>query len=254
MSIKPDFSRRNFLKATGIVAGAAAFGGSVIAATAVGAQAADAPTTDAKADAKPEMAHAAVKENIAFRGRMFFTNDLQFSTLSAAAERIFPKDETGPGAIELFVPFFIDNQLAGAFGYNAREYISGPFSSGAPTQGYQTPLLRRDIFIQGLAALNTQSNATFKKDFPTLGDAEKDQILKMCEAGKIPTEGFTSAEFFALLKTAVLAGAYADPIYSGNNTMNGWKMKDYPGAQMSYIAIIESREFERIAPLSLANM
>lgn len=185
---------------------------------------------------------------------MFFTNDLQFSTLSAAAERIFPKDETGPGAIELAVPFFIDNQLAGAFGYNAREYISGPFSGGAPTQGYQTPLLRRDIFIQGLAALNTQSNATFKKDFPSLGDAEKDQILKMCEAGKIPTEGFTSAEFFALLKNAVLAGAYADPIYNGNKTMNGWKMKDYPGAQMSYIEIMESRKFERIAPLSLANM
>jgi gluconate 2-dehydrogenase gamma chain len=99
-----------------------------------------------------------------------------------------------------------------------------------------------------------QSNLTFKKDFPDLTTAQMDQILKMCEAGSIATEGFTSAEFFALLKFMTLAGAYADPIYSGNNQMNGWKMKDYPGAQMSYIDTIESKAFQKIEPMSLADM
>jgi gluconate 2-dehydrogenase gamma chain len=185
---------------------------------------------------------------------MFFTNELDFSTLSAASERIFPKDETGPGAVELSVPFFIDNQLAGAFGYNAREYMTGPFFTGAPTQGYQTSLLKKDIFLQGIAALNRQSDTMFKKNFPFLSDFEKDQILKLCETGSIPTEGFTSSYFFALLKSTVFAGVYADPIYSGNADMNGWRMKRYPGAQMTYRDIIESGKFENIAPVSLADM
>lgn len=245
MSDSSNFSRRHFLKATGALAGAAALGGGALTAAAESAQ---------EPKAVAETAHAAKSETAVFRGRMFFTNDLEFSTLSEAAERIFPKDETGPGAIELQAPYFIDNQLAGAYGYNAREYTDGPFAPGAPTQGYQTPLLRRDVFLQGLAALNAQSNAMFKKHFPDLTAEQKDQILKKCEAGELPTEGFTSSYFFALLKSAVLAGVYADPIYGGNNAMNGWKMKKYPGARMAYIDVIESDKFETIAPVSLAGM
>ncbi len=242
MSDASNYSRRNFLKATGIVAGVA-FGSSVFAATA------GAP------DAKPHAdAHAAGSGDAAVRGRMFFTNDLEFSTLSQAAERIFPKDDIGPGAIELQVPYFIDNQLAGAYGYNAREYMDGPFAQGAPTQGTQTPLLRRDIFLLGLAALNAESQRGFSKNFPEIADDQKDQILKKCETGEIPAEGLSSALFFSVLRSAVLAGAYADPIYGGNSGMNGWKMKKYPGAQMAYVDIIDSDKFEVRDPISLANM
>lgn len=244
MSDTSNLSRRRFLKATGVMAGAAALGGTVLSAVA-------AEAADPQAHAAPAAPGAA---NTAFRGRMFFTNDLEFSTLSQAAERIFPKDETGPGAIELFVPYFIDNQLAAGWGYNAREYTGGPHDKGAPTQGYQTPLNRQDLFTQGLAALNEQSNKTFKKNFPDLADADKDAVLKMCAAGDIPTEGFTSSEFFALLRSAVLAGAYADPMYNGNGEMQGWKMKDYPGAQMEYMSVIDSDKFEKIDPVSLASM
>lgn len=247
MSRESDVSRRKFLQVTGAAAGAAALGGSLLSMAASGAQAADAPHN---------MAHSApaAEGSTAVRGRMFFTNELDFATLSQAAERIFPKDENGPGAIDLFVPHFIDNQLAGAFGYNAREYNSGPFAPGAPTQGSQTALLRRDLFLQGLAALNTQANASFQKNFPDLDDTQKDQILKLCEAGSIPTQGFTSAFFFGLLKATVLAGVYADPIYNGNSAMLGWKMKDYPGAQMVYLGIVDSAAFVRLPPVSLAGM
>lgn len=238
MANKLKLSRRNFLKVTGIAASAAALGP-------VGMPAAYAAT---HAD------HTGSDEVNLQRARMFFANDLEFSTLSSAAERIFPKDNSGPGAIDLAAPYFIDNQLAGAWGYNAREYMSGPFASGAPTQGPQTPLIHRDLFRQGLLALNNAAQDRYKKDFPQLTGPEQDQILKLCEGGKLPTQGFTSSYFFSELKAAVLAGVYADPMYNGNKNMDGWRLKDYPGAQMSYSFVIESDTFEKVEPISMASM
>lgn len=239
-----NLSRRSFLKTSTIVAGTATLGGMFHSPQYAHAQ--NTASTRQSSDGMPV--------DGAVRGRMFFTNALQFSTISQAAERIFPKDDTGPGAIELAVPFFIDNQLAGAYGMNAAEYMSGPFKPGAPEQGYQTSLLRKDIFLQGINALNSQSQAMFKKDFPDLTDAQKDQILQLCQDGKINTEGFTSSYFFSLLRDMVIAGAYADPIYSGNNNMDGWRMKDYPGAQMDYMGVIDSPAYQSITPMSLADM
>jgi gluconate 2-dehydrogenase gamma chain len=241
MSKETGISRRKFLKATGLAASVAAIG-SVIA---------PAITSEAYAS---EQAHSTMKSTKLIRGKKFFTNSLDFETLSEAAERIFPKDELGPGAKELGVPYFIDNQLASAYGINAREYTYGPYAAGAPAQGPQTALLNKDLFLQGIAALNRQSKATFKKNFPDLTDSQKDEILTMCQAGNIPTVGFTSSYFFSMLKTAVLAGVYVDPIYNGNLNMDGWKMKEYPGAQMTYADIIQSEEFQKIEPVSLADM
>lgn len=240
MAKKTIFSRRSFLKVTGIAAGAAAFGKVAL------------PNAEAAA---ATAAHGSHSDDINLhRGRMFFTNSLEFSTLSSAAERIFPKDENGPGANDLAVPFFIDNQLAGAWGYNAREYMTGPFAPGAPTQGPQTALIRRDLFRQGLMAINDAAQKSAQKDFSQLSAAEQDQILKQCEAGQLPTEGFSSSYFFSELRGAVLGGVYADPIYNGNDKMDGWRLKNYPGAQMSYRFLIEDDEFQKLDPISLASM
>lgn len=239
MPDEKDLSRRRFLQYTGLVTGAAAaLGFSTVSLAAEGTHA----------------GHAAAQGNPLNRGWMFFASELEFSTLADAAERIFPKDETGPGAKELAVPYFIDNQLAGAYGYNAREYNDGPYFPGAPTQGTQTALLRRDLFRQGLEALNAAARERFGKDFPKLDGAQQDAVLTDCEAGKLPTQGFSSAQFFSLLKSAVLAGAYADPLYNGNNDMNGWRMKEYPGAQMAYEYLMNSDTFQKIDPVSLSSM
>ena len=109
MPDEKDISRRRFLQYTGLVTGAAAALGLSTVSMA------------AEQGGSAHSGHAAATANPLNRARMFFTNELDFSTLSEAAERIFPKDEFGPGAKELAVPYFIDNQLAGAYGYNARE-------------------------------------------------------------------------------------------------------------------------------------
>ena len=63
----------------------------------------------------------------------------------------------------------------------------------------------------------------------------------------------SSAEFFSLLRTLTLQGCFADPLYGGNKNMAGWKMKEFPGAQMSYTAYLDEEEFVAIEPVSLGG-
>lgn len=52
-----------------------------------------------------------------------------------------------------------------------------------------------------------------------------------------------------------IAGVYAEPIYGGNTNMQAWRMKKFPGAQMTYAAqILDGDKFEVIEPISLADM
>ena len=171
MPDEKDISRRRFLQYTGLVTGAAAALGLSTVSMA------------AEQGGNAHSGHAAATANPLNRARMFFTNELDFSTLSEAAERIFPKDEFGPGAKELAVPYFIDNQLAGAYGYNAREYIAGPHFRGAPTQGYQTPLVRRDLFKQGILALNSAALRPAARLASTKGAGSKQS---RCSSNSLP--------------------------------------------------------------------
>ncbi len=55
----------------------------------------------------------------------------------AACERIFPNDESGPGATEAGVVVYIDRQLAGPYGRDKYRYTKGPFVESLPEHGYQ---------------------------------------------------------------------------------------------------------------------
>lgn len=233
--------RRNFFK-LGIL------GGAVVASTTMGGGIA------LKAAELTHSHGTSTGKSNKIRGRMFFQTQTDFDTLSAACERIYPKDDQGEGAIGLGAPYFIDNQLASAYGFNDREYMQGPFIEGIPEQGYQTPMKRNDIFLEGVKALEFTAQKRYKKSFASLKGTEQDKILKDFEKGKIKTIGFKSSYFFTLLREMTIAGVLADPIYGGNDNKNGWRMMQYPGAQMSYIDKIASDEFFNIEPMSLADM
>ncbi|AKJ53137.1 gluconate 2-dehydrogenase subunit 3 family protein [Campylobacter lari] len=233
--------RRNFFKLSllggGVVAASTMSGGAILHAA--------------------ELTHAHKKaqgSSNKIRGKMFFQVQTDFDNLSAACERIYPKDEQGDGAIGLGVPYFIDNQLASAYGYNDREYLQGPFIEGIAEQGYQTPMKRNEIFLEGVKALEIISQKRYKKTFSSLKGVDQDKILVDLEKNKIDFIGFKSSEFFTLLRDMTIAGVLSDPIYGGNDNKNGWKMMQYPGAQMSYIDKITSDEFFDIEPMSLADM
>lgn len=234
-------TRREFLRKSGYVAGGAVGGG--ILGGLITSQVTQRPDTG-----QPDQDEQ--KGEDFNQALMFFSKHEDFLILSDAAERIFPKDDTGPGAKELGVPYFIDHQLAGAWGHNAKEYMRGPFYDGLPTQGYQSHLRRHEIFMQGIHKIQAHSKKTFDKPFTELSGEEQDKVLKAFEEGKVELQGISSKEFFDLLRSSVIEGAYADPLYGGNHNMDGWRMKQFPGNQMSYTERIESK-FEEIEPRSL---
>ncbi|MGB3259657.1 gluconate 2-dehydrogenase subunit 3 family protein [Paenisporosarcina sp.] len=242
-----NFSRRDFLKTSGVATGAL-IGGSLLGGL-IGYNANNSKTSPKDTKSGEHKQEAALN-----KGRMFFTNDREFQVLANATERIFPKDDLGPGAIDLGVPYFIDNQLAGQYGSNSKEYMQGPFASGAPTQGYQSNLTRAEIFKQGVAKLETEAQTRFKNGFSKIEAEQMDEILTAFQKDEVPMKGVSSAFFFRLLRAATLEGAYADPIYNGNNNMDGWRMKGFPGHQAAYINVIESDEFQKIEPKSIGSM
>jgi len=243
-----DGSRRDFLKVSGAAVGGLVVGG-VIGGAIMGNRnkpgapgAPGAPGTPAP-DEQP---------SINYNQALMFFNQEQFQLTEAAAERIYPKDELGPGAKELGVAFFIDHQLASTWGYNAKEYMAGPFYKGEATQGNYPSIKRHELFTLGLRAMQDISQKKYQKSFLELSETEQDDILKLFEKGnEIAINGATSANFFNLLRTFTIEGVYADPLYGGNKDMMGWKMRNFPGNQMSYLNIIEQDQFAKIEPRSL---
>jgi len=241
----PDDSRRRFLKYSGTAIGGAIVGGVIGGAIARNMR--TAPET-------PGPTPGAEQPNTAanYTEALMFFNQAQFRLTEAAAERIYPKDEHGPGAQELGAAFYIDHQLAGAWGHNAREYRQGPFAKGEATQGDYQSIKRNELFLFGLGALDETSVQQHQKPFIDLSDEQKDGVIATFEKGDVViVPGITSKTFFNLLRNLTIEGVYSDPLYGGNKDMAGWKMRNYPGNQMTYLDIMEKDELVVIPPKSL---
>ncbi|QUW22962.1 gluconate 2-dehydrogenase subunit 3 family protein [Sporosarcina sp. Marseille-Q4063] len=268
---KPDsnsqgMSRRNFLKNTGLVAGGlvggSLFGGLI--------------TNQTQKDNKNTTSDTG--GNKSFEARIFFSRNEDFDTLSAATERLFPETDVGPGAIALGVPYFIDRQLAGEWGTNAHDYMTGPFPQiaevekyveedtnqneggpesevrvPAPTPRYQTRMTRAALFMEGVHALQKTAEEKFDERFKDLEPDQQDEILGMFDNNEAEVKGVSSNTFFNLLLGTTIEGAYADPAYGGNRNMEGWKMKEFPGPRMSWLQDIEKEDFIVMKPESLRN-
>lgn len=249
---KQGVSRRDFMKTTGIATGTL-IGGGIIGGL-VGYNVNKDSGTNQTTGEQQGHGNGQGQDHPVNVGLKFFSTMTAFNVLSQATERIFPEDDLGPGAIGLGVPYFIDNQLAGAYGMNAKEYMQGPFADGASTQGYQSRLTRAEIFAQGVAKLDEEARTRFQKGFAELEPEQMDEILTAFQKGEVEMMAVTSDFFFKLLRQATLEGAYADPIYNGNQNMDGWRMKGFPGHQYSYIGQIENEEFQKIDPQSISSM
>ena len=193
----------------------------------------------------------------------------QAAIIQAAAARIIPTDENGPGATEAGVVYFIDRQIAKeGMGYRGNRYVMGPFLAGEPTQGDQSALPIRDQFRVGIFGLEAYAQQTFQQGFVQCTPEQQDQLLTDLSDGKPEgfggswfqtnplaqgtqltpnlsldtTSGATSGAtaFFTLLRNFTMAGFFADPVQGGNRDMVGWKMIGFPGAHLSYADVIEN--------------
>ncbi|MFD1361321.1 gluconate 2-dehydrogenase subunit 3 family protein [Lentibacillus salinarum] len=231
-----DPSRRRFVKNTGMVVGGLA-GGSLLGGLLTNQFQSE--TATAPGEEKEVVDYSET--------RMFFKRKKDFDILSIATERIFPEDKNGPGAIKLGVPYYIDKQLAGDWGKNTEMYMKTPF------QDNEIPLKREQVFLKGVRKMNAESQKQFDDDFDELEKDKQIEVMQLFEDDKVEMELISSADFFEMLKTAVMEGCYSDPIYGGNKNMEGWKMKEYPGVQMSHRDILEEEEFVVIEPKSLKD-
>ena len=133
--------------------------------------------------------------------------------MEAVFERMFPDDEHGPGAPEIGVVTYIDRALAGAY----REQLP--------------------VYRNGLALLDSTSQAKFGVRFASASAAEQDGLLTDLERGEI--SGWVlpdQASFFALLRSHLQEGLFSDPAYGGNRDKLGWRFLGHPGVWLENTA------------------
>ena len=230
-------SRRSFLKNSGFAVGGLVIGGSL------GSLLTKKGDTPGSSVSTTNGGQADFTEAL-----QFFRRKSEFDAIAAAMEVIYPEDSNGPGAIALNAPYYLDKQLEGQWGTNSHEYRKAPFQPG------DTPLNNRAIFIEGARKLNELAKSEYDaSSFAGLEEEQKIAILQKLEAGEVEMNLVTSAEFFVLLRSATLQGCFCDPLYGGNKNMAGWDMKEFPGAQMSYLAYTQEEEFIKIKPISLGG-
>ena len=183
--------------------------------------------------------------------------------VQAAAARLIPTDDLGPGATEAGVVYFIDRQLQAERnfrGYRGQQYMMGPFLPGENTQGDQSALPMADRFRLGIRGVEAYAQQVYGRGFVALAPEEQDRILSDMEngvpetfdgvsiasypvtpapTGQEATEqaaraGVGATAFFDLLLAYTFAGFFADPVQGGNRDMVGWKLIGFPGAHTGY--------------------
>ena len=232
-------SRRTFIKNSGLTVGGVVLGGALGSVLF--------KDENSTTETKDHNVSVAANPNVAL---MFFTPS-EYQLTQAAVERIYPADDNGPGAKDLNAAIYIDHQLAGHYGMNTKDYRLGNFYTPEATQGGQTKMLNKDLFLFGLNELNNYSEQNFQTTFNKLEAADQDAVLADFSEGKTKFSGVSSSEFFNLLRKLTLEGVYADPMYGGNKDMQGWAMRKYPGSRMSYVQEIQSKTFVKLEPQGL---
>jgi gluconate 2-dehydrogenase gamma chain len=176
-------------------------------------------------DRKPLRASDSKSARVPLR---FFTQQ-EALAVAALTARIFPSDDSGPGAREAGVVVYIDRQLAGPYGRDRFRYTQEPFEDGALELGYQGRATPQQIYREGLKPLLGIDGRS---------EAEQDAALHAIE----------TTRFFELLRAHTIEGMFCDPLHGGNVDMIGWQLIGFPGPRMSYLHDIDQHYGEAFRP------
>jgi gluconate 2-dehydrogenase gamma chain len=128
----------------------------------------------------------------------------QLRTLEAFIDRLIPRDENGPGAVDAGAQNYIDRQLAG--------YL----------------IAEKDTFIAGLQAVDAYARRTQGAPLAELSAEKRDEVLTAIDTNC--AEGLPEGRaFFNRARRLTLEGMFGDPYYGGNNNFAGWDLIRYPG-------------------------
>lgn len=132
----------------------------------------------------------------------------QKQTLEAFVDRLAPKDELGPGAVECGAANYIDRQLAG--------YLAG----------------EKEALVAGLAAVDAYARGAHGAGLAELAPEQRDAVLTAVENGT--AAGVANARaFFNRVRRLTLEGMFGDPYYGGNRNFAGWDLIRYPGPRLA---------------------
>jgi gluconate 2-dehydrogenase gamma chain len=123
--------------------------------------------------------------------------DGEWLTLTAACERMIPKDDDA-GAVEAGVPEYIDRML----------------------QTEQLEQMKKN-FVPGLAALDRRAQRMFQKPFHEATPAQQDELIAIF---KDSPEKSGESRWYEMFVVLVLEGYLGDPSYGGNQGEVGWKL------------------------------
>jgi hypothetical protein len=152
----------------------------------------------------PELEKNIVSPGTAVRA---LTGD-ELLALGALFERLFPTDESGPGALDI-----------GVLEYTQRA-LTGTYVQLVP------------VYRSGLAAVDQVARANYGRGFADLAPEQQDAIIQQLENDNVRgAEGF-----FGIVWQHLREGLFSDPIHGGNKGMAGWRLIGFPGAQFGYSA------------------
>lgn len=225
--------------------------GTVAAAETAGFAGAEAATTQVQRHAPPAQKPLGAEPE----GYAFFTLP-EAAFIEAAVERLIPTDSLGPGARAAGVAYYIDRQLDGQYGYGAKMYMQGPFLQALPTQGYQLPLIPRQVYRLGVAETNAYAKKQYGKTFDRLSSpAHQDAVLAALDKSTATFASVPAKTFFEMLLANTIEGFFSDPMYGGNRNKTGWRLVGFPGAAAAYISFIEQHNKPyTITPAGIADL
>ena len=227
-----NFGRRDFLKS-------AVLGGAAAATAGLPAQVAAQSTP-----AVPAPGYA-------------FLNPEEAAFVEALVDHMIPADEHTPKGTAVGVNIYIDRALAGGWGKGDKLYMQGPWAPGVPEQGYQLPLLPAELYRNGIADTNRYCVKTYGKAFDQLAAAQREEVLKNLDSGKVTFDsGLSSRVFFTIVYQTVMEGMFSDPIYGGNRNKAGWRLIGFPGAIAVHRENVEKYRDKKFPadPISISDM
>lgn len=130
----------------------------------------------------------------------------QRRTLEAFLNRLCPKDELGPGAVECGAGEYIDRQLG--------DYLSA----------------EKATFLEGLATVDAFARSSQGAALADLSPEKQDEVLSAIDTGKASP---AARAFFNRARRLMLEGMFGDPYYGGNKNFAGWDLIRYPGPRLA---------------------
>src|SRR2546423_25516 len=128
----------------------------------------------------------------------------QMKTLEAFIDRLIPRDELGPGAVDAGAQIYIDRLFASQFAND------------------------KTTFIAGLEAVDAYAKRVHGAPLAELSAEKRDQVLTEIDNGTAQNLPQGRA-FFNRARQLTLQGMFGDPYYGGNKNFAGWDLIRYPG-------------------------